>query len=100
MLSPLRQWADQVIDTTDVGANALQQQIRQRFASAAAGTMLSIMSFGYARGVPRNADLVFGNASNEWREPHAFVVGSDIGEEGTKVARRVVTSSKAARPRS
>jgi hypothetical protein len=48
----------------------------------------------------RTTDLVFGNASNEWREPHAFVVGSDIGEEGTKVARRVVTSSKSARPRS
>ena len=59
MLSPLRQWADHVIDTTDATTNALQQQLRQRFVAGASGTMLTVMSFGYARGVPRNADLMF-----------------------------------------
>ena len=59
MLSPLRQWADHLVDTTDATTNALQQQLRQRFADGAGGTTLSVMSFGYARGVPRNADLVF-----------------------------------------
>ena len=49
-----------MIDTTDTDANALQQEIRAS-ASAADGDAptLTVMSFGYARGVPRNADIVF-----------------------------------------
>jgi UPF0042 nucleotide-binding protein len=58
LMEPLRRWADHVIDTTDTLPNALQQQIRQRFGGSQAPT-LSIMSFGFARGVPRNADTVF-----------------------------------------
>jgi UPF0042 nucleotide-binding protein len=59
LMEPLRRWADHVIDTTDTDSNRLQQQIRSRFATAAAGTTLAVMSFGFARGLPRNADLVF-----------------------------------------
>jgi UPF0042 nucleotide-binding protein len=59
LMAPLRRWADHVIDTTDTAPNALQQQIRQRFGGGAAQPTLSIMSFGFARGVPRNADNVF-----------------------------------------
>jgi RNase adapter protein RapZ len=59
LMAPLRRWADHVIDTTDTAPNALQQQIRQRFGGGAVAPTLSIMSFGFARGVPRNADNVF-----------------------------------------
>ncbi len=60
LLDPLRRVADHLIDTTDSNANALQAIVRQRFAAEAeAGTVLTVMSFGFARGVPRNADLVF-----------------------------------------
>lgn len=60
VLAPLRQWADQVIDTTDSNSSELKREVRERFADAGdAGTTLAVMSFGYARGVPRNADLVF-----------------------------------------
>jgi UPF0042 nucleotide-binding protein len=59
LLAPLRRWADHVIDTTDSSSNVLQHELRRRFTSATAGTVLSIMSFGFARGLPRNADLVF-----------------------------------------
>jgi UPF0042 nucleotide-binding protein len=60
LLDPLRRAADHLIDTTDSSANSLQAMLRQRFgASAEAGTVLTVMSFGYARGIPRNADLVF-----------------------------------------
>ncbi len=59
LMEPLRRWADHVIDTTDVVPNALQQQIRQRFGSPADAPTLTIMSFGFARGLPRNADTVF-----------------------------------------
>jgi UPF0042 nucleotide-binding protein len=61
LMEPLRRWADHVVDTTDTDTNQLQQQIRTRFASGdrAQAPTLTIMSFGFARGLPRNADLVF-----------------------------------------
>lgn len=59
MMAPLRRWADHVIDTTDTDTNALRQQIRMRFGGGQDSPTLSIQSFGFARGLPRNADLVF-----------------------------------------
>lgn len=59
LLQPLRRAADHLIDTTDTSTNALQQELRDRFAISGEGATLAIMSFGFARGVPRNADLVF-----------------------------------------
>lgn len=59
LMEPLRRWADHVVDTTDTAPNALQQQIRQRFGTGTLAPTLSIMSFGFARGVPRSADNVF-----------------------------------------
>lgn len=59
LMEPLRRWSDHIIDTTDTDSNALQQQVRQRFATAGRGTTLHVMSFGFARGLPRNADNVF-----------------------------------------
>ncbi len=59
LMEPLRRWSDHIIDTTDTDPNALQHQIRQRFSTGARGTTLHVMSFGFARGLPRNADTVF-----------------------------------------
>ena len=60
MLAPLRDWAHRLIDTTDLRANELAAQIRATFGGGqAAAPVLSITSFGFARGVPRDADLVF-----------------------------------------
>jgi hypothetical protein len=59
LMEPLRRWSDHIIDTTDTDSNALQQQVRQRFATGRRGTTLHVMSFGFARGLPRNADNVF-----------------------------------------
>jgi UPF0042 nucleotide-binding protein len=58
MTAPLKRWADHIIDTTDTDANALQQQIRDRFGGIGDAPTLTIMSFGFARGLPRNADIV------------------------------------------
>ncbi|QXQ08391.1 RNase adapter RapZ [Sphingosinicellaceae bacterium] len=60
MLAPLRRWADAVIDTTDYRAADLRTAIGERF-GAEGGTplTLTLMSFGFARGLPRDADLVF-----------------------------------------
>jgi UPF0042 nucleotide-binding protein len=59
LMEPLRRWAEYVIDTTDTDSNALQRQIRERFGSGSGAATLHVMSFGFARGLPRNADNVF-----------------------------------------
>jgi RNase adapter protein RapZ len=60
LVAPLRRWADHVIDTTASSSNDLKQDLRSRFGEGGhAETTLTIMSFGFARGLPRNADLVF-----------------------------------------
>ena len=59
LMEPLRRAADHVIDTTDTVPHALQQQIRQRFGTGDESPTLSSVSFGFARGLPRNADTVF-----------------------------------------
>jgi UPF0042 nucleotide-binding protein len=60
LLAPLRRWANRLIDTTDLSSNELAQQVRATFGGDGLGEpTLSVMSFGYARGIPRNADLVF-----------------------------------------
>jgi UPF0042 nucleotide-binding protein len=60
LLAPLRDWANRLIDTTNMSAHDLSGQVRQAFATAGSDEpVLSVMSFGFARGLPRNADLVF-----------------------------------------
>ncbi len=60
LLAPLRRWSEHVVDTTRLNANDLQADIRRRFADGGTqATVLNVMSFGFARGLPRNADLVF-----------------------------------------
>ncbi len=60
LLMPLRRWSNRLIDTTSLSSNELAQQIRSTFSGERLGeTVVSVMSFGFARGLPSNADLVF-----------------------------------------
>lgn len=60
LLQPLRIWSHRLIDTTNLTANMLAQAVREEFSGAGRGEpTLSVMSFGFARGLPRGADLVF-----------------------------------------
>lgn len=60
LMEPLRRWADMVISTTDYSPNELQQVVRDRFApKEQERTTVSISSFGFSRGMPPTADLVF-----------------------------------------
>ena len=59
LMQPLRRWSDYIIDTTDTESNALRQHVLQRFGGGAHAPNLHILSFGFARGLPRNADSVF-----------------------------------------
>jgi len=60
LLEPLRRWADVLIDTTHFSTNDLQVRIRELFAATAPKNMtLIVSSFGFSRGMPPVADLVF-----------------------------------------
>ena len=60
LLASLRGWSDMVIDTTAYSSNELQLVIRERFAPVSDMPMtITISSFGFARGMPPLADLVF-----------------------------------------
>ncbi|MGC1270999.1 MAG: RNase adapter RapZ [Croceibacterium sp.] len=60
LLSPLRRWADVLIDTTIFSSNDLQQRIRDLFSATAPREMtVTVSSFGFSRGMPPVADLVF-----------------------------------------
>ncbi len=59
ILAPLRPVADMVIDTTDFSPNDLRNFIVTRFAGGGTQKMtITVMSFGFARGIPRDADTV------------------------------------------
>jgi len=60
LLDPLRRWADMLIDTSLLSANELQQFVRQNFETQEVGELaVMVSSFGFARGMPPLADLVF-----------------------------------------
>jgi UPF0042 nucleotide-binding protein len=66
LLEPLRRWADIVIDTSTLSANELQARVREQFGVPGSGEgetaralTLTVSSFGFARGMPPLADLVF-----------------------------------------
>ncbi|MBX3593044.1 RNase adapter RapZ [Sphingomonas sp.] len=60
LLAPLRRWSNRLIDTTRLSANELAQKVRETFGGEREGEpVLSVMSFGFARGVPPGADLMF-----------------------------------------
>lgn len=81
MMMPLRRWADHLIDTSDNSAHDLQQDLRNRFAASDnSSTTLTIASFGFARGILRNADLVFDMRflrNPHWEESLKPLTGQD-----------------------
>jgi UPF0042 nucleotide-binding protein len=60
LMEPFRRWAETVVDTSKLSAYDLQQVIRERFTSEKTPhSTITVTSFGFSRGVPHNADLVF-----------------------------------------
>lgn len=60
LLEPLRRWAEIVIDTSAMATNDLQAHVRELFGDDKSAEMtLTVSSFGFARGMPPLADLVF-----------------------------------------
>ena len=89
MMAPLKRWADHVIDTTETDANGLRKQIRTRFGGDEGGIpTLSIISFGFSRGLPRNADLVFD--MRYLRNPHWVRELRELTGQDDAVAAHIV----------
>jgi UPF0042 nucleotide-binding protein len=85
VLAPLRRWADIVIDTTDFSVHDLRRTVIDKFAARSDGLTLTVMSFGYARGIPRDADIVFDMrflANPHWQDHLRLLTGRDpaVGE--------------------
>ncbi len=60
LLQPLRDAADLVIDTGSINTNQLRSRIVETFAPVGTDSLrVSLVSFGYANGIPRDVDLVF-----------------------------------------
>jgi UPF0042 nucleotide-binding protein len=55
----LRQAADALIDTTDLSPAELREELRRRYGGEVNEPVITIVSFGFARGISRTADLVF-----------------------------------------
>ncbi|HET8760519.1 MAG TPA: RNase adapter RapZ [Nitrospiria bacterium] len=58
-LRELRDRADLIIDTSDYSVHQLKAVIAQRYVERRHGLAVTVISFGYKFGVPREADLVF-----------------------------------------
>jgi UPF0042 nucleotide-binding protein len=59
-LSPLKQMADKVIDTTSYNVHQLKDVVQRQFlsSSAAQRMIIHVTSFGYRYGIPPDADIV------------------------------------------
>jgi len=60
MLAPVRQFADVLIDTSELTGHDLRRLIRNQFhLGETGGIAITVMSFSFPRGLPRDADTVF-----------------------------------------
>ena len=78
--APLRNAADSVLDTTDLTPAELRDELRRRFGGDGDEPVLTIASFGFARGVSRTADLIFDMrflANPHWVDELRPLTGAD-----------------------
>jgi UPF0042 nucleotide-binding protein len=73
LTGPLRDIADVVLDTTDLSLAALRRHVAESYGAGASdpagpGMSLSLLSFAYPAGLPRDADMVFD--ARFLRNPH------------------------------
>ncbi len=59
LLYPIRNLSDRIIDTSSFSPHELKFLIRSMYGGELISPSITIISFGYKKGVPTNADLVF-----------------------------------------
>jgi RNase adaptor protein for sRNA GlmZ degradation len=88
LLSPLQRWADLVIDTTELSVTDLRARIAERFGGGfSPGLTVTVLSFGFSAGLPRDADLVFD--MRFLSNPHWDITLRPLTGEDSQVAAHV-----------
>lgn len=87
MMAALREEADLVVDTTGLTPHELRDRIRDAFSEAPPeqGLQVTLMSFGFRHGTPRDADLVLDARflpNPHWVEPLRPLPGTDDHVKG------------------
>ncbi|MEP7316971.1 MAG: RNase adapter RapZ [Sphingomicrobium sp.] len=59
LTAALRQSADSLLDTTDLTPAELRDELRRRYSEDRDQPVVTVTSFGFAKGISRTADLVF-----------------------------------------
>jgi len=59
LTEPLAESADLLVDTSALPMSALRQMVEKQFGAGAPGLGVSLVSFAFPAGLPRDADLVF-----------------------------------------
>jgi RNase adapter protein RapZ len=82
MMESLRGEADLVVDTSDLSPHDLRDRIRELFADAVPGSGLqvSLISFGFKYGAPRDADMILDVRflpNPYWEEELTHLTGAD-----------------------
>ena len=81
LLEPIRDAADQVIDTSHLNLHELRDLVKERIVGRAESTMAILFeSFGFKHGLPVNADLVFDARclpNPHWRSDLRPLTGKD-----------------------
>ena len=78
--APLRAIADTVLDTTDLTPAELRDELSRRYGGEIDQPVITIASFGFARGVSRTADLMFDMrfiANPHWIDELRPLTGND-----------------------
>jgi RNase adapter protein RapZ len=80
IMARIRAAADSILDTTDLTPAELRDELRRRYSEDRDQPVITIASFGYARGVSRTADLMFDMrfvANPHWIEDLRPLTGVD-----------------------
>ncbi|MBE1285924.1 MAG: RNase adapter RapZ [Rhodobacteraceae bacterium] len=60
ILTPIRQRAHMLVDTSELNVHQLREELERSFATKGARSLsISVQSFSYKRGLPRGSDMVF-----------------------------------------
>lgn len=59
LLYPLRNLSDRIVDTSDFNPHELKLVIRSIYGDSKESPAITLISFGYKKGLPANADIVF-----------------------------------------
>jgi UPF0042 nucleotide-binding protein len=97
VLEPLQHLADQTLDTSTLNPHELRRRILESTAGSgtAAPMVISIVSFGFRRGVPTDADMVLD--VRFLPNPHFVTTLRPLSGKNARVARYVLRSPAAAR---